>query len=101
MGLQPRLMSLDEWADGVIQARTNDGYGEDDQWIRYAKLAKSLKGSWINLNGGDGSVPDPIPGAFIGVADFVFHDMNWTGCVMGKCKFYATQLEFFVGDGKI
>ena len=97
VGLQPRLMSLDEWADGVIQARTNDGYGEDDQWIRYAKLAKSLKGSWINLNGGDGSVPNPIPNAFIGVADFVFHDMNWTDVLWGNAN--STQHNLSLSGG--
>lgn len=97
VGLQPRLMSLDEWADGVIQARRNDGYGEDDSWIRYAQLAKSLKGSWINLNGGDGSVPDPIPGAFNGVADFVFHDMNWTDVLWGNAN--STQHNLSLSGG--
>ena len=100
VGLQPRLMSLDEWADGVIQARTNDGYGEDDQWIRYAKLAKSLKGSWINLNGGDGSVPNPIPNAFIGVADFVFHDMNWTDVLWGNANSTQHNLSLSGGTDK-
>ena len=49
VGLQPRMMSMDEWTDGVLQARLNDGYGEDDNWVRYARLAKAMKGSWINL----------------------------------------------------
>lgn len=97
VGLQPRLMSMDEWADGVMQARRNDGYGEDDQWIRYAQLAKSLKGSWINLHGSDGSVPDPIPGAFNGVADFVFHDMNWTDVLWGNAN--STQHNLSVSGG--
>ena len=87
-------------ADGVIQARTNDGYGEDDQWIRYAKLAKSLKGSWINLNGGDGSVPNPIPNAFIGVADFVFHDMNWTDVLWGNANSTQHNLSLSGGTDK-
>lgn len=59
VGLQPRLMSLDEWADGVIQTRRNDGYGEDDQWIRYATMAKQLKGSWFKADGGGGIAPIP------------------------------------------
>ena len=37
VGLQPRMMSMDEWTDGVLQARLNDGYGEDDNWVRYAR----------------------------------------------------------------
>lgn len=45
VGLQPRMMSMDEWTDGVLQARLNDGYGEDDNWVRYARLAKAMKGS--------------------------------------------------------
>ena len=28
------MMSMDEWTDGVLQARLNDGYGEDDNWVR-------------------------------------------------------------------
>lgn len=95
VGLQPRLMSLDEWADGVIQARQNDGYGEDDQWIRYATLAKQLKGSWIDMKGGE--VPDPIPGDFVGVADFVFHDMNWTDVLWGNAN--STQHDLSVSGG--
>ena len=95
VGLQPRLMSLDEWADGVIQTRRNDGYGEDDQWIRYATMAKQLKGSWFKADGGGGIAP--IPGAFTGVADFVFHDMNWTDVLWGNAN--STQHDLSVSGG--
>ena len=30
IGLSPHLMSLEQWASSVIDARTNDGYGDDD-----------------------------------------------------------------------
>ena len=95
VGLQPRLMSLDEWADGVIQARLNDGYDESDQWIRYATMAKQLKGSWFKADGGGGIAP--IPGAFTGVADFVFHDMNWTDVLWGNAS--STQHDLSISGG--
>ena len=34
VGLQPELMSMSEWANAVIQARTNDGYTDSDTWIQ-------------------------------------------------------------------
>lgn len=74
VGLQPRLMNLDEWANGVIDARTNDGYGSDDVWISYAKAALANKGGYIDLT----KSPSPIPNAFLDVKDFVFLDNNWT-----------------------
>lgn len=95
VGLQPRLMSLDEWADGVIQARLNDGYDENDQWIRYATMAKQLKGSWFKADGGGGIAP--IPGAFTGVADFVFYDMNWTDVLWGNAS--STQHDLSISGG--
>ena len=95
VGLQPRLMSMDEWADGVIQARLNDGYDENDQWIRYATMAKQLKGSWFKADGGGGIAP--IPGAFTGVADFVFHDMNWTDVLWGNAN--STQHDLSISGG--
>lgn len=100
VGLQPRLMSLDEWSAGVIQARRNDGYGEDDMWIRYGQLAQQMKGSWIDMNGGNGTIPDPIPGAFNGVADFVFHDMNWTDALWGNANSTQHNLSFSGGTEK-
>ena len=97
VGLQPRMMSMDEWTDGVLQARLNDGYGEDDNWVRYARLAKAMKGSWINLHGGNNPDEDPIPGGFRGVADFVFHDMNWTDVLWGNAT--STQHNLSVSGG--
>lgn len=95
VGLQPRLMSMDQWIDGIIQARYNDGYGEDDTWVRYARLAKANKGSYIDLT--DGKNPDPIPGRFGGVADFVFHDVNWTDALWGGAG--STQHDLSLSGG--
>ena len=79
-GLQPRLMDMDEWAAGVIDARTNDGFGETDVWIRYANLALQNKGGYIDARN---SADAPIPGAFTDVKDYVFLDNNWTDILWG------------------
>jgi TonB-linked SusC/RagA family outer membrane protein len=79
VGLQPRLMSMDEWANGVIDARTNDGFLADDVWIRYAQLALQNKGGYVDLTKSGA----PISGAFTDVKDFVFLDNNWTDILWG------------------
>ena len=52
------------------------------------------------MNGGDGSVPNPIPNAFIGVADFVFHDMNWTDVLWGNANSTQHNLSLSGGTDK-
>lgn len=80
VGLQPRLMSLEEWSRGMIEARTNDGFGADDIWIRYANLALANKGGYINNR----DISDPVLlGAFTDVKDYVFLDNNWTDILWG------------------
>lgn len=61
-------MSIDQWSDAIIAARTNDGKDADDQWIQYAKLAKAYKGGYIDLSVN----PNPIT-AFGDVDDYVIH----------------------------
>lgn len=85
VGSQPRLMNLEEWANGVIDARTNDGYGADDVWIRYANVALANKGGYIDLT----TSASPISNAFLDVKDFVFLDNNWTDILWGDGS--ATQ----------
>jgi len=80
VGLQPHLMSLDEWANGVLEARTNDGLGADDVWIKYANLALANKGGYLDAR--DIST-QPIQGAFNDVKDFVFLDNNWSDILWG------------------
>lgn len=94
VGLQPRMMSYDEWMDGIMQACRNDGYGEDYTWIRYAKLAQKMKGKYIDMDFN----PDPIPGSFQGVDDFVFmDDVNWTDVLWGSAS--STQHDLSVSGG--
>ncbi len=65
--------------------------------VRYARLAKAMKWSWINLHGGNNPDEDPIPGGFRGVADCVFHDMNWTDVLWGNAT--STQHNLSISGG--
>lgn len=94
-GLKANLMSLDEWSDAVIQARTNDGYPETDVWLRYAKLAKKYRNQYIDLD----HTPNPYAGSgFTDVADFVFFDNNWNDIMWGDAA--STSHELSISGGK-
>lgn len=94
IGLSPDLMNIGEWASAVIDARTNDGYTEDDTWLRYAKLALAYKNQYINLD----HTANPFgTGAFTDVADFVFFDTNWQDIMWGTAA--STQHELAISGG--
>lgn len=94
VGLQPTLMNLDEWASALIEARTNDGYTDDDTWIRYAKLAQKYKGHYIDL----AHSANPFgTTSFTDVADFVFFDTDWQDIMWGTAA--STQHELSVSGG--
>lgn len=94
-GLKANLMTLDEWSDAVIQARTNDGYGQDDTWMRYALLAKTYRNQYIDLD----HTPNPYAGSgFTDVADFVFFDNNWNDIMWGDAV--STSHELSIAGGK-
>lgn len=93
VGLIPKTMSLSQWADAVIQARTNDGYNDNDVWMRYAKLALANKGNYIDLD----HTNNPISGAFDDVADYVFFDTNWNDLMWGTAA--STQHELSISGG--
>ncbi|MDE6339946.1 MAG: TonB-dependent receptor [Muribaculaceae bacterium] len=95
VGLKADLMTLDEWSDAVIQARTNDGYGEDDTWLRYARLAQTYRNKYIDLQ----HTANPYGGAgFTDVADFVFFDNNWNDIMWGDAG--STTHELSLSGGK-
>ena len=96
VGLQPHLMTMDQWADAVLQARTNDGYGESDTWIQYAKLTKQYAGSYIDFD----HSPNPIPGAFTDVMDLPFIDANWNDILFGNASSTQHNLSFSGGSSK-
>ena len=46
VGLMPQMMSIDQWADGVMTALENDN-NTSNEWYAYAQLAKKMKGSYL------------------------------------------------------
>lgn len=93
VGLQPTLMSLDEWCDALEQARTNDGKTlADDQWLQYVALARQNKGHYLNMSNSN----MPITG-FTGVKDFVFFDTDWEDILWGTS--YSTSHELSIAGG--
>lgn len=94
-GLKADLMSLNQWSDAVIQARTNDGYGDDDVWMRYAKLAQAYKNQYIDL---DHSANPFGTSDFTDVADFVFFDNNWNDIMWGDAL--STSHELSISGGR-
>lgn len=93
VGLQPELMSMSEWANAVIQARTNDGYTDSDTWIQYAKLALQNEGKYIDLE----HSTNPFTSAFTDVMDFVYMDTNWTDVLFGNAG--STQHDLSISGG--
>jgi len=96
VGLKADLMTLDQWSDAVVQARTNDGYGDDDAWLRYAKLARTYKNKYIDLDHTTNPFKDI--NAFSDVADFTFFDNNWNDIMWGDAG--STTHELSVSGGK-
>ena len=92
VGLQPKMMSIDQWSEAIITTRHNDGLGDDDQWIKYAQLAQAYKGGYIDLS----KNPNPIP-AFGDVDDYVFMDTNWQDVLFGNAG--STQHNLSVSGG--
>ena len=93
VGLQPELMSLDQWADAIISAQTNDGL-KDSKWIRYAKLAKQYKGKYIDLDYNPSPFAD---GDFVGPLDFCFIENDWQDLLWGNAT--STQHELAISGG--
>lgn len=94
IGLQPKLMNMDQWADAVITALTNDG-STNQQWLMYAQIAKAHKNSYIDLTKED----NPFAGTsyFKDVNDFVFFDTDWQKIMWGNS--WSTQHELSISGG--
>lgn len=93
VGLQPKLMNIDQWSDAIIEAQTNDGTPESSQ-ARYARLAKLYKNQYIDL---DHSNSPFESGDFTGTADFVFMDNDWQKLLWGNS--YSTSHDLSVSGG--
>lgn len=96
VGLQPSLMSLDEWSDALIQAIHNDG-DTNQNWLEYAQLAKLYKGKYIDL---DHSVNPFGSLGFQDVADFVFSDNDWLDTLWGNAWSTSQNLSVSGGNSK-
>ena len=92
-GLQPTMMTIDEWADGVMTALRNDG-NESNVWYTYAELAKLYKGRYIDLQ----TSANPFgTAAFTDVQDFVFSEADWLGELFGST--WSTEHQLSVSGG--
>lgn len=94
VGLMPTLMSLDEWADSVIETLENDN-NTSNTWYNYALLAKQYKGRYIDLE----HTANPFgTSAFTDVKDFVFDDsVDWLGSLFDNA--YSTTHDVSVSGG--
>ena len=94
VGRLPSLMTLDEWADSVMQTLENDN-NTAHVWYYYAQLAKQYKGGYIDLH----NQPNPYgTTAFTDVDDFVFDDkVDWFGSVFGNA--WSTNHDLSVTGG--
>ncbi len=95
-GLMPELMSLDEWADGVLMATNGD---LSHTWNKFARLAKEYRGMYIDLD----KTASPFgTSGFTDVADFVFDDnTDWFGSVFGNSWSTTHDLSVSGGSEKI
>lgn len=87
IGLSAEMLSLEQWADGILEASANDGAGANDTWVRYAQLAKKYKNQWINGN----------PLNMVNVDEMVFFDTDWQDVMWGDS--WSTQHELSVSGG--
>ena len=93
LGLQPELMSMDQWCDAVQTALTNDG-GTNTNWLTYVDLARRYKNSYIDLD----KNPNPFgTSSFKDVADFVYSDNDWQKTLWGNS--WSTQHSLSLSGG--
>ena len=101
VGLMPELMNIDQWATGVRQAITNDGFTTNgwQNWWAYTLLAQQYKGHYIDK----ATQPDPFGGSAFGdTADFVFDDTtDWLGTLFGSSWSTNQSLSLSGGNDKM
>ena len=96
VGLQPKLMGYDAWTDAVIQAVSNNPESTNTAWIKYATMAKNLKGQYLDLVNGTNPA-EPMPGYFPGVPDLTFMDTDWNDVMWGGAN--STQHDLSISGG--
>ena len=88
IGLRAKTMTLDQWANGVLEVINNDIDNPlDNTWYKYAQLALKYKGSWIDGN----------PLGMSKVDDMVFFDTDWNDVMWGNS--WSTNHELSVAGG--
>ena len=93
VGLQPELMTMNEWANAVLQTCQNDGQPDSYSWVKYAKMALASEGKYIDLD----HSANPFAPSYSDVMDFVFMDTNWQDVLFGNS--YSTQHDLAVSGG--
>jgi len=110
LGLQPKMTNIDQWANGLIQAKTNDNYGvapATDLWYQMANFALANKGKVIlasqipgNTTGGitAGAFYNglPVP-AFLDVKELDFIDVSLQQYLWGRAT--STQHNLAASGG--
>ena len=95
-GLQPKMMNIDQFADGLMQTLENDN-NTSSSWYTYAQLMKRYKGSYIDLS----QSANPFgTAAFTDVADFTFADVDWLGGLFGNSANTEENLSISGGTDK-
>ncbi len=95
-GLQPEMMSLTEWADGLMTTLENDN-NTSNEWYTYAQLAKQYAGKYIDLS----QSASPFGSEkFNDVSDFVFADVDWLGGLFGNAWNQEQNLSVSGGTEK-
>ena len=93
VGLQPELMTMNEWANAVIQTLDNDVDTKNENWRKYALLALANEGKYIDLE----TTPNPIVGGYNDVMDYVFMDTDWNDVLFGNAG--STQHDLSLSGG--
>lgn len=95
-GLQPKLMSNTQWADGVMQTLENDN-NTGHVWYTYAQLMKKYNNMYIDLS----QSANPFgTAAFTDVSDFVFAETDWLGGLFGNAISTGHNLSISGGGEK-
>ena len=92
VGLQPKLMNMQQWAEGVQKTLENDGETDNDFYY-YALLAQKYEGYYIDKN-----KQTPFSdSAFPNVQDFPYADVNWLDALFDTA--WSTEHNLSVSGG--
>jgi TonB-linked SusC/RagA family outer membrane protein len=110
LGLQQKVTNIDQWSDGLAQAKINDNYGvipATDLWYQMAIFAKANKGTVVLASQIPGNTTGaitagafynglPVP-AFLDVKELGFLDVSTQQFLWGRAT--STQHNLSVSGG--